>query len=89
MGAQWRVDECPMEVDRCLTEGAWMPDREQEWPNRGRDGCPTEGGVSGGGPTEEYIHSDGPQFWPLSSSAQFHLLKMRVRRMLLRESGVL
>jgi hypothetical protein len=42
-----------------------------------------------GGPTEEYINGGGPQFWPLSSSAQSHLLELRVRKVLLSEGGVL
>jgi hypothetical protein len=33
----------PTEADRCSTEGARVPDGEREWPNRGRDGCPTKG----------------------------------------------
>jgi hypothetical protein len=43
-------------ADMCPTEGARVPDKEREWPNRGHDGCPTKGRVSGGGPTEEYIN---------------------------------
>jgi hypothetical protein len=90
MGTHWRVDGHP-------TEGAQVLDEEREWPNEGRDGCPTEGGVSRGGPKassrgwpmEEYISGGGPHFWPLSSSAQSHLLEMRVRRVLLNESGIL
>jgi hypothetical protein len=66
-----------------------VPDGEREWPNGGRNGCSTKGGVSESGPTEEYINGDGPQFWPFSSSAQSHLLELRVHRVLLRESGVL
>jgi hypothetical protein len=50
-GAQRRVDGRTIEGDRCLTEGARVPDGEQEWLDGGLDGCPTEGGVSGGGPT--------------------------------------
>jgi hypothetical protein len=66
-----------------------VPDGEREWPNGGRNGCLTEGGVSGGGSTEEYINGGGLQFGPLSSSVQSHLLELRVRKVLLRESGVL
>jgi hypothetical protein len=42
--AQQKVDGRPLEVDRCPTEDVRVPDREWEWPNGGRDGCPTEGG---------------------------------------------
>jgi hypothetical protein len=63
--------------------------------------CPTEGGVSGGGPTAglgggptaglgggptgDYISAAGPLFWALSSYAQSHLQEMR--RVLISESG--
>jgi hypothetical protein len=50
-GAQQRVDGRPM-------EGARVPDGEREWPDGGRDGCPTEGRVSGVWP------NGGPQGWP-------------------------
>jgi hypothetical protein len=29
------------------TEGARVPDEKREWPNGGRDGCPTDGGSRG------------------------------------------
>jgi hypothetical protein len=70
-------------------KGARVPDGEWEWPGGGRDGCPTEGGVSGDGPMEEYISVAGPHFWALSSYPQSHLQEMRVRRVLMSESGVL
>jgi hypothetical protein len=74
-----------------------VPNREREWPDGGRDGCPTEGGVSGGGPTVslgggptgDYISAVGPHFRALSSCAQSHLQEMRERRVLMSESGVL
>jgi hypothetical protein len=96
MGAQRRVDGRPTEGDRCPTEGAWVPDGEWEWPDGGRDGCSTEGGVSGTGPTaglggdpmEDYISATGPHFWALSSYAQSHLQEMQGRRVLMSESGV-
>jgi hypothetical protein len=61
-------------------------------------GCgPTEGGVSGdgptaglgGGPTGDYIRAAGPPFWALSSCTQSHLQEMRERRVLMSESGPL
>jgi hypothetical protein len=84
MGAQWRVDGRSTEGDKCPTEGARVPDGESEWPDKGRDGCPTEGGVSGGGPTAglgdgptgDYISAAGPHFWALSSCAQPHVQEM-------------
>jgi hypothetical protein len=96
-GAQWRVDGRPTEGDKCPTEGAQVPDGEREWPDGGCDGCPTEGGVSGGGPTADlgggptgyYISAAGPPFWALSSCAQLHLQEMRKRRVLMSESGLL
>jgi hypothetical protein len=47
---QWtsRADGHP---DRYPTEGARVPDGDREWPDRGLNVCPTEGRVSGGGPT--------------------------------------
>jgi hypothetical protein len=97
MGAQRRVDGGPTEGDRCPMEGARVPDREREWPDGGHDGCPTEGGVSGGGPMAglgggpmgDYISAASPHFWILSSCAQSHLQEMRERRVLMSESGVL
>jgi hypothetical protein len=90
MGAQRRVDGRP-------TEGARVLDEERDWPDGGRDGCPTEGGVSGGGPmaglgggpTGDYISVAGPLFWALSSCTQSHLQEMRERRVLMSKSGVL
>jgi hypothetical protein len=90
MGAQQRVYGCP-------TEGARVPDGDREWPDRGLDVCPTEGGVwggsptagLGGGPTGDYIRAAGPPFWALSSCAQSHLQEMRERRVLMSESGPL
>jgi hypothetical protein len=81
-GAQRRVDGRP-------TEGARVPDGEQEWPDEGLDGCPTEGRVSEGGPMGDYIRVAGPLFWALSSCAQSHLQEMRERRVLMSESGPL
>jgi hypothetical protein len=83
---QWasRADGHP---DGCPTEGARVPDGEREWPDGGLDVCPTEGGVSGGGPTGDYISVAGPPFWALSSCAQSHLQEMRDRRVLMSESG--
>jgi hypothetical protein len=81
------VDERLTEEDKCPTEGAWVPDGEREWPDGGLDVCPTEGGVSGGGPTVDYISAVGPPFWALSSCAQSHLQEMRERRVLMSESG--
>jgi hypothetical protein len=57
--------------------------------------CPTEDGVSGGGPTAglgggptgDYIRAGGPPFWALSSCAQSHLQEMRERRVLMSESA--
>jgi hypothetical protein len=66
-----------------------MPDGEREWPDGRHDGCPTEGGVSGGRPTGDYISAAGPHFWALSSYAQSNLQEMRERRVLMSESGVL
>jgi hypothetical protein len=37
----------------------------------------------------EYISAAGPHFWALSSSAQSHLQEMRVRRVLMSDSGPL
>jgi hypothetical protein len=88
-GAQRRVDGRPMEGDRCPTKGARVPEGEWEWPDGGHDGCSTDGGVSGGGPTRDYISAVGPHFWALSSCAQSHLQEMRVHRELMSESGVL
>jgi hypothetical protein len=87
MGAQRRVDVC-------LTEGARVPDGDRELPDGGLDVCPTEGGVSGGGPTAglgggptgDYIRAGGPPFWVLSSYAQSHLQEMREHRVLMSES---
>jgi hypothetical protein len=99
------VDGRPTEEDRCPTEGARVPDGDREWPDEGLDVCPTEGGVSGGGPTAglgggptaglgggptgDYIRATGPPFWALSSCAQSHLQEMRERRVLMSESGPL
>jgi hypothetical protein len=96
-GAQRRVDGRSTEGDRCSTEGARVPVEEREWPDEGRDGCPTEGGVSGGGPTAglgggptgDYISAPGPLFWALSSCAQSHLQEMREHGVLISESGPL
>jgi hypothetical protein len=95
-GVQRRVDGRMTEGDRCPTEGARVPDGEWEWPDGewdwpdgGLDGCPTEGGVSRGGPTGDYISAAGPPFWALSSCAQSHLQEMRERRVLMSESGPL
>jgi hypothetical protein len=74
----------------------WVPNEEREWPDGGCDGCPTEGGVLGGGPTAgigggptgDYISVVGPHFWALSSCAQSHLQEMRELRVLMSESGV-
>jgi hypothetical protein len=68
-GTQQRVDGRPTEGDRCPMEGAGVPNGEREWPNGGLNGCPTEGRVSGGGPTGDYIRAVGPPFWALSSCA--------------------
>jgi hypothetical protein len=76
-------------VDGRLTEGARVPDGDREWPDGGLDVCPTEGGVSGGGPTGDYIRAGGLPFWALSSCAQLHLQEMRERRVLMSESGPL
>jgi hypothetical protein len=65
-----------------------VPNEEREGPDGGRDGCPTEGGVSGGGPTGDYISAASPHFWALSSCAQSHLQEMREHRVLMSESGV-
>jgi hypothetical protein len=69
--------------------GRTVPDGEREWPDGGLVGCPTEGGVSGGGPTGDYIRAVGPPFWALSSCAQSHLQEMWERRVLMSESGPL
>jgi hypothetical protein len=89
-------DRCPTEGgraldrrDRCPTEGTRVPDGEQEWPDKGRDGCLTEGGVLGGDPKGDYISAAGPLFWALSSCAQLHLQEMRERGVLMSESGPL
>jgi hypothetical protein len=63
--------------------------RAQRVPNGGLNVCPTEGGISGGGPMGDYIRAAGPPFWALSSCAQLHLQKMRERRVLMSESGPL
>jgi hypothetical protein len=73
-----------------------VPDEEREWPDGGRDGCPKEGKVLGGGPTTglrggptgDYLSAAGLPFWALSSCAQSHLQEMRERRVLMSESGV-
>jgi hypothetical protein len=93
---QWtsRADGHP---DGRSTEGARVPDGDRELPDGGLDVCPTEGGVSGGGPTAglgggptgDYIRAGGPPFWALSSCAQSHLQQMRERRVLMSESGPL
>jgi hypothetical protein len=69
-------DGCPTEGGRAPDGGGQLPDGEREWPDGGCDGCLTEGGVSGGGSTEKYKNGGGPQFWPLSSSTQSHLLEL-------------
>jgi hypothetical protein len=66
-----------------------VPDREREWPDGGLDVCPTKGGNSGGGPTEDYISATGRPFWALSSCAQLHLEEMWKCRVLMSESGPL
>jgi hypothetical protein len=66
-----------------------VPDEERKWPDGGLDGCPIEGGVSGGGPTGDYIRAVGPPFWAVSSYAQSHMQEMRERRVLMSESGPL
>ena len=58
-------DRCPTKDQRAPNGGGQVPDGEWEWPNRGCNGCPMEGGVSRGGPMEEYINGGSPQFWPL------------------------
>jgi hypothetical protein len=91
---QWasRADGHP---DGCPTEDGRAPDGDRELPDGGLDVCPTEGGVSGGGPTAglgggptgDYIRAGGPPFWALSSCAQSHLQEMRERRVLMSESA--
>jgi hypothetical protein len=66
-----------------------VPDGEREWPDGGLAGCPTEGRVSGGGPTGDYISDAGPPFQALSSYAQSHLQEMQECRVLMSESGPL
>jgi hypothetical protein len=73
-GAQQRVDRRPTEGDRCPTESG---------------SGPTEGGVSGGGPTGDYISAASPLFWALSSCAQSHLQEIRECKVLMSESGPL
>jgi hypothetical protein len=73
------MDGRPTEGDRCLTEGARVPDG-------GLDVCLTEGGVSGGGPTGDYIRAAGPLFWALNYCAQSHLQEIWERRVLMSES---
>jgi hypothetical protein len=64
-GAQRRVDGRPM-------EGAQVLDREREWPNGRRDGCPTEGGVSGGcGNTDSNFFCSRPQISTKTGSLRF------------------
>jgi hypothetical protein len=83
---QWasRADGHP---DGCPTEGGRAPDGGGQVPDGGLNVCPTEGGVSRGGPTGDYIRAGGPPFWALSSCAQSHLQEMRERRVLMSESA--
>jgi hypothetical protein len=96
MGAQQRMDVRPTETGSCPTEGSMCARRKARCVPDGRlDVCPTEGGVSGGGPTAglgggptgDYIRAGGPPFWALSSCAQSHLQEMRERRVLMSESA--
>jgi hypothetical protein len=76
--------------------GAGTQRRAHGCPTESGSG-PTEGGVSGGGPTaglgggltRDYISTAGPHFWALSSCAQLHLQEMWERRVLMSENGVL
>jgi hypothetical protein len=70
---------CPTEGRRALVGGGQVPDG-----GRVSGGGPMAS--LGGGPTGEYIRAAGPRFWTLSSSAQSHLQKMRVRKVSMSES---
>jgi hypothetical protein len=99
--ARRRSPRYPMGEQGRRTPG-WVPNGGWTCARRRAHGCPTEtgncpteGGVSGGGPTAglgggptgNYIRAGGPPFWALSSCAQTHLQEMRERRVLMSESA--
>jgi hypothetical protein len=80
-GVRRRVHGCPTESTMGARRRArWIPDG-----GRVSGGGPMAG--LGAGPTGEYISAASPHFWALSSNAESHLQEMRVRRVLMSESG--
>jgi hypothetical protein len=97
-GPRYPMGEQGRRTPGWVPNGGWMgaQRRVDGRPMEG-DRCPTEGGVSGdgptaglgGGPTGDYIRAVGPPFWAFSSCTQSHLQEMRERRVLMSESGPL
>jgi hypothetical protein len=83
-GPRHSMDEQGRQTPRRVPNGGWTGARWRRTGARRKVGVarwrprwvPDGGGVLGGGPTEEYINGGDPQFWPLFSNAQSHLLEL-------------